>query len=74
MDWRMMASCSGVRLDWSCQLLCRVGRILLVVISRLHVSAAIAIFRASEIERKYASNDFQGGADASKVRDATDGA
>ena len=55
-------------------LLCRVGRILLVVISRLHVSAAITIFRASEIERKYASNDFQGGADASKVRDATDGA
>jgi hypothetical protein len=32
------------------------------------------IFRASEIEREYASNDFQGGADTSKVRDATDGA
>jgi hypothetical protein len=55
-------------------LLCRVGRILLVVISRLHVSAAITISRASEIEREYASNDCQGGADTSKVRDATDGA
>ena len=55
-------------------LLCRVGRILLVAISRLHVSAAMTLFHVFEIEREYASNDFQGGADASKVRDATDGA